>query len=176
MVAGWFCCRAPGMLCVAPCFDLDTSAGYYCCRFFAHRRCLCPCVPVAPLMEQLVSEPPPLVVLVHGPPGVRQGVLCAAVCKAAAMCACPRNLAGLLLQPSGIMACMQVGKSTLIRCLVKHYTTQNIGEIRGPITVVAGKSRRITFVECPPDLHGMLDAAKYADLALLLVRHVLCTY
>lgn len=74
------------------------------------------------------------------------------------------------------MACMQVGKSTLIRCLVKHYTTQNIGEIRGPITVVAGKSRRITFVECPPDLHGMLDAAKYADLALLLVRHVLCTY
>lgn len=32
-----------------------------------------------------------------------------------------------------------------------------------------GKKRRITFIECPPDLHGMLDAAKYADLVLLLV-------
>jgi hypothetical protein len=39
---------------------------------------------------------------------------------------------------------------------------------------VAGKKRRITFVECPPDLHGMLDAAKYADLVLLLVRPPPC--
>lgn len=152
-----------------------------------------------------------------------------------------------------------MGKSTLIRCLVKHYTKQNVGDISGPITVVAGgscglmqawfcfrgmrgceeglheqavvaqhhsgrvqrqvsrragnygsrlhrssatlkprlmdppawcnkvmhakyarcpctmatcagKKRRLTFIECPPDLHGMLDAAKYADLVLLLVR------
>lgn len=34
---------------------------------------------------------------------------------------------------------------------------------------MAGKKRRITFVECPPDLHGMIDAAKYADLVLLMV-------
>jgi hypothetical protein len=66
---------------------------------------------------------------------------------------------------------MQVGKSTLIRCLVKHYSRQTLGEIRGPITVVAGKKRRVTFVECPPDLSGMLDAAKFADLVLLLVRN-----
>ena len=33
----------------------------------------------------------------------------------------------------------------------------------------AGKTRRITFIECPPDLHGMLDAAKYADLVLLMI-------
>ncbi|KAJ9526363.1 hypothetical protein QJQ45_009839 [Haematococcus lacustris] len=32
------------------------------------------------------------------------------------------------------------------------------------------KKRRITFIECPQDLHGMLDAAKYADLVLLLDR------
>ena len=30
------------------------------------------------------------------------------------------------------------GKSTLIRCLVKKYTRQNLSEIRGPITVVSG--------------------------------------
>ncbi|KXZ47518.1 hypothetical protein GPECTOR_34g677 [Gonium pectorale] len=62
-----------------------------------------------------------------------------------------------------------VGKSTLIRCLVKHYTRQNLADVRGPITVVAGKKRRITLVECPSDLCGMMDAAKYADLVLLLV-------
>ena len=33
----------------------------------------------------------------------------------------------------------QVGKSTLIRSLIKHYTRQNLTEIKGPITVVTGK-------------------------------------
>lgn len=65
---------------------------------------------------------------------------------------------------------VQVGKSTLIRCLVKHYCRQSLGEVKGPVTVVAGKTRRITFVECPHDLNGMLDAAKFADLVLLMVR------
>ena len=32
-----------------------------------------------------------------------------------------------------------------------------------------GKQRRLQFVECPNDINGMLDAAKYADLALLLI-------
>jgi len=27
----------------------------------------------------------------------------------------------------------------------------------------------VTFVECPSDLNGMIDAAKYADLVLLLI-------
>jgi hypothetical protein len=62
-----------------------------------------------------------------------------------------------------------VGKSTLVRDLVRHYCRQALGEVRGPVTVVAGKARRITFVECPPDLAGMMDAAKYADLVLLLI-------
>ncbi|KAG2541016.1 ribosome biogenesis protein bms1-like [Panicum virgatum] len=63
----------------------------------------------------------------------------------------------------------QVGKSLLIKCLVKHYTKQNLSEVRGPITVVSGKIRRVQFLECPNDINGMIDAAKIADLALLLI-------
>ena len=44
---------------------------------------------------------------------------------------------------------VQVGKSLLIKCLIKHYTRQSLSEVRGPITIVAGKQRRLTFVECP---------------------------
>lgn len=32
----------------------------------------------------------------------------------------------------------QVGKTTLIQSLVKHYTKQNLPDTRGPITVVSG--------------------------------------
>lgn len=35
--------------------------------------------------------------------------------------------------------------------------------------IVLGKQRRLQFVECPNDINGMIDAAKFADLALLLV-------
>ncbi|CAN1311882.1 Ribosome biogenesis protein bms1 [Linum perenne] len=63
----------------------------------------------------------------------------------------------------------KVGKSLLIKSLVKHYTKHNLPEVRGPITIVSGKKRRVQFVECPNDINGMIDAAKYADLALLLV-------
>ncbi|KAK2999885.1 hypothetical protein RJ639_023051 [Escallonia herrerae] len=62
-----------------------------------------------------------------------------------------------------------VGKSLLIKSLVKHYTKHNLPEVRGPITIVSGKQRRLQFVECPNDINGMIDAAKYADLALLLI-------
>lgn len=34
---------------------------------------------------------------------------------------------------------------------------------------VLGKQRRVQFVECPNDINGMIDAAKFADLALLLI-------
>lgn len=84
-----------------------------------------------PLMDVVAQEDPPIVVLVHGPPGV--------------------------------------GKSTLIQALVKHYTNQTLGDVLGPVTIVAGKKRRLTFVECPQDMHAMLDAAKYADLVLLII-------
>ena len=61
------------------------------------------------------------------------------------------------------------GKTTLIKALVKHYTRQSVADPRGPVTVVAGRTRRLTLLECPPDVMGMLDAAKVADLVLLLV-------
>ncbi|KAJ8439766.1 hypothetical protein Cgig2_009590 [Carnegiea gigantea] len=63
----------------------------------------------------------------------------------------------------------KVGKSLLIKCLVKHYTKHNLPDVRGPITVVSGKQRRVQFVECPNDINAMIDCAKFADLALLLV-------
>ncbi|XP_078159429.1 P-loop containing nucleoside triphosphate hydrolases superfamily protein [Carex rostrata] len=63
----------------------------------------------------------------------------------------------------------QVGKSLLIKCLVKYYTKHNLSDVRGPITLVSGKHRRVQFVECPNNINGMIDAAKIADLALLLI-------
>jgi ribosome biogenesis protein BMS1 len=62
-----------------------------------------------------------------------------------------------------------VGKSTLIRSLVKIYTNHNLTTITGPITVVTGKNKRITLLECPNDTAAMLDCAKIADLVLLCV-------
>ncbi|KAJ3093944.1 Glycoside hydrolase 2 (Mannanase, beta-galactosidase) [Phlyctochytrium planicorne] len=63
----------------------------------------------------------------------------------------------------------KTGKSTLIRSLVKHYTKQNLNEVTGPITVVSGKSRRLTFIECNNDLNSMIDIGKVADLVLLII-------
>ena len=62
------------------------------------------------------------------------------------------------------------GKSTLIRSLVKRYSKVNLSEVNGPITVVTSKKQRITFIECPNDLCGMLDVAKVSDLVLLLIN------
>jgi len=62
-----------------------------------------------------------------------------------------------------------VGKTTLIKGLIKHYTRQDVRDPRGPITLIAGKLRRLTFLECPLDLCAMMDAAKFADLVLLLI-------
>lgn len=62
-----------------------------------------------------------------------------------------------------------VGKTTLIRSLVRRYTKHTLSEIKGPVTVVAGKSRRLSFVECPNDLGAMVDLSKVADLVLLMI-------
>ncbi|KAK9200851.1 hypothetical protein WN944_016050 [Citrus x changshan-huyou] len=63
----------------------------------------------------------------------------------------------------------QVAKSLLIKSFIKHYTKHKVREVRGPITIVSGKQRRLQFVECPNDINGMIDCAKIADLALLLI-------
>ncbi|CAD5223571.1 unnamed protein product [Bursaphelenchus okinawaensis] len=63
----------------------------------------------------------------------------------------------------------KVGKSTLIKALVKHYLRQNLTEIKGPVSLVTGKKRRITLIEVPNDVNAMIDIAKVADLTLLLL-------
>lgn len=40
----------------------------------------------------------------------------------------------------GVVGPPRVGKSTLIRSLVKHYTKYTMGEISGPVTVISGTS------------------------------------
>ena len=63
-----------------------------------------------------------------------------------------------------------VGKSTLVRSLIKLHARQKLADVRGPITLVTGKDKRITLVECPSDdVCAMCDVAKVADLVLLLV-------
>ncbi|KAI3884203.1 hypothetical protein MKX03_025668 [Papaver bracteatum] len=69
----------------------------------------------------------------------------------------------------------KVGKSLLIKSLVDHYSNQNLTDDTAPgrITIVAGSAgeeqRRKQFVECPNNVNGMIDAAKYADAVILLI-------
>lgn len=71
-----------------------------------------------PLVDRTPLEPPPVVVVVMGPP--------------------------------------KVGKSTLIRCLVKNYTRQKLSDICGPVTIVSGEllfvlmyfSESFTYILC----------------------------
>ncbi|KAB5589317.1 Ribosome biogenesis protein bms1 [Ceratobasidium theobromae] len=62
-----------------------------------------------------------------------------------------------------------VGKTTLTKSLVRRYTKHTLSEVKGPITVVAGKKRRLTFIECNNDLNSMIDIGKIADLVLLMI-------
>ncbi|XP_053953734.1 ribosome biogenesis protein BMS1 homolog [Anastrepha ludens] len=62
----------------------------------------------------------------------------------------------------------KVGKTTLINNLIKNFTRTNVTDIRGPITIVTSKKRRITLLECNNDINSMIDVAKCADLVLLL--------
>ncbi|XP_072229547.1 ribosome biogenesis protein BMS1 homolog isoform X2 [Leuresthes tenuis] len=84
-----------------------------------------------PLVDRTPIEPPPVVIVVVGPP--------------------------------------KVGKSTLIRCLIKNFTRQKLGDICGPVTIVSGKKRRLIFMECNNDINTMIDLAKVADLVLMLI-------
>ena len=61
------------------------------------------------------------------------------------------------------------GKTTLVRSLIRHYTKQTVNEIKGPITLTVGKKRRVQMIECGQALCDLIDAAKLADLVLLVV-------
>lgn len=63
----------------------------------------------------------------------------------------------------------KVGKSTLMQNLIRNYTRQKLNNIKGPVTVVTSKNRRLTLIECNNDLNSMIDVAKVADLVLLMI-------
>lgn len=67
-----------------------------------------------PVVDRTPLEPPPVVVVVVGPP--------------------------------------KVGKSTLIRCLIKNFTKQKLSEIRGPVTIVSGKIDSFVDLYCKSTL------------------------
>ncbi|KAK3932873.1 Ribosome biogenesis protein BMS1-like protein [Frankliniella fusca] len=77
------------------------------------------------------------------------------------------------LEPPPVMVAVvgppKVGKTTLINCLIKNFTRQPLSDIKGPVTIVSGKKRRLTIMECNNDINCMIDLAKVADLVLLLV-------
>ena len=70
----------------------------------------------------------------------------------------------------GVVGPPGVGKTTLIKSLVRRYTKQTVSDPRGPITVVTSKRRRLTFIECPSDnLASSIDVAKVVDIVLLMI-------
>ena len=62
-----------------------------------------------------------------------------------------------------------VGKTTLLKSLVKRYAKETLSNPQGPITVVTSKRQRLTFVECPNELEAMVDISKVADIVLLMI-------
>ncbi|KAI0387555.1 DUF663-domain-containing protein [Hypomontagnella monticulosa] len=62
-----------------------------------------------------------------------------------------------------------VGKTTLLKSLIRRYAKETISEPQGPITVVTSKKQRLTFIECPNELEAMVDIAKVADIVLLMI-------
>jgi ribosome biogenesis protein BMS1 len=62
-----------------------------------------------------------------------------------------------------------VGKTTLLKSLVKRYAKETLSEPQGPITVITSKRQRLTFVECPNELEAMVDMSKVADIVLLMI-------
>lgn len=62
-----------------------------------------------------------------------------------------------------------VGKTTLLKSLIRRYAKETLSEPQGPITVVTSKKQRLTFIECPNELEAMVDIAKVADIVLLMI-------
>ncbi|KAH7071917.1 hypothetical protein BKA63DRAFT_473828 [Paraphoma chrysanthemicola] len=70
----------------------------------------------------------------------------------------------------GVVGPPGVGKTTLIKSLIRRYTKQTLSTPSGPLTVVTSKRRRLTFIECPADsLASMIDIAKVVDIVLLMI-------
>ncbi|KAG8422526.1 Glycoside hydrolase 2 (Mannanase, beta-galactosidase) [Metarhizium acridum] len=62
-----------------------------------------------------------------------------------------------------------VGKTTLLKSMVRRYAKETLSDPQGPITVVTSKKQRLTFIECPNQMEAMVDIAKVADIVLLMI-------
>lgn len=62
-----------------------------------------------------------------------------------------------------------MGKTTLLKSFIRRYAKETISDPQGPITIVTSKKQRLTFIECPNHLEGMVDVAKVADIVLLMI-------
>lgn len=90
-----------------------------------------------PIVDRTPLEPPPVVIVVVGPP--------------------------------------KVGKSTLIRCLIKNFTRQKLADICGPITIVSGTLTVInTFLHSVPKPHVVI--LQYQCYILHHTSYVSMTY
>ena len=68
-----------------------------------------------------------------------------------------------------VVGAPKVGKTTLIKCLLRKFTSLKLVSIKGPVTVVVNKKTKLTIIECNNDICSMIDVAKVADLVLLLI-------
>lgn len=61
------------------------------------------------------------------------------------------------------------GKTSIIRSLIRHYTSYKVDQISGTITLRSNKKQRITIMECPNDITAMMDLSKVADIVILAI-------
>ncbi|EHY66468.1 hypothetical protein NERG_00108 [Nematocida ausubeli] len=61
------------------------------------------------------------------------------------------------------------GKTLFMNSIVRCYTKQKIQKINGVVTLMAAKSKRMSFYECPADLPIMADTSKVTDLMILII-------
>lgn len=64
------------------------------------------------------------------------------------------------------------GKSSVIKSLVKKFSKHNLDDIKGPITLSAGRDKRITLFECNEDVHQFVDSSKVSDLVIFIIDAV----
>lgn len=62
-----------------------------------------------------------------------------------------------------------VGKSTLLKSLIKYYVGITINNIKGPISIFTKNLKRYTFIEVNDDILHMIDVAKIADICILVI-------
>lgn len=63
-----------------------------------------------------------------------------------------------------------VGKTTLTKALVRVVGGYSVSDPIGPITVVASKTKRITFYDVPASIPAILDISKLVNLVIIVVN------